>query len=287
MTSLALKRRRPRERALKPVLPNAGIEAAYQQRIDAMIAEMAASVQHWVLAAYKRNPPAAIELAPGAIAAADMGMAMDDTATERLQREIKLLADRWINQIDGTAPKLAAWFAQAANQRSAHALQRILREGGLAIDFQMTPAMLDIIDATIAQNVALIRSIPREYFLEVEGMVMRSVQQGRDLAPLAKALRERYGVTKRRAALIARDQNNKATAAMTRVRSLEAGLKEAVWVHSHAGKTPRPSHVKAGRERTRYDIETGWYDPDEKKWIQPGELINCRCVGRPIVKGFE
>ena len=50
----------------------------------------------------------------------------------------------------------------------------------------------------------------------VEGLVMRSVQTGRDLRQLTTDLQEQFGVTRRRAAFIARHQSNKATASMTR-----------------------------------------------------------------------
>jgi uncharacterized protein with gpF-like domain len=72
---------------------------------------------------------------------------------------------------------------------------------------------------------------------------MRSVQSGRDLVQLTKDMQEQFGVTHRRAAFIARDQNNNATAAMTRARQDELRLNEAIWVHSGAGKHPRPTHV--------------------------------------------
>lgn len=44
-------------RVLKPVHPNAGIRAQYQRRLDAMIADMQASYERWVIAAYRRNEP--------------------------------------------------------------------------------------------------------------------------------------------------------------------------------------------------------------------------------------
>ncbi len=116
---------------------------------------------------------------------------------------------------------------------------------------------------------------------------MRSVAAGRDLEQLVTDLRQQFNVTRRRAVLIARDQNNKATATITRVRQTEAGLIEAIWVHSGGGKVPRRSHLMAGRNKQKYNIAKGWFDPDEKKFIYPGELINCRCVSRPIVMGFS
>ena len=150
----------------------------------------------------------------------------------------------------------------------------------------MTAAQNDILQATIAQQVGLIKSIPRAYMHGVEGAVMRSVQTGRDLGGLTKELTEQHGVSRRRAAFIARDQSNKATAALTRARQVEIGITEAIWVHSGGGRHPRPSHAKAGRDQARYDVAKGWFDPDEGQFVLPGQLGNCRCVSRSLVKGF-
>ena len=116
---------------------------------------------------------------------------------------------------------------------------------------------------------------------------MRSVQTGRDLGSLSKELQERYGVTERRAALIARTQNNMATSAMQRARQTELGIEEAIWMHSHAGVTPRKTHL--ANDGKRYNIATGWYDPDPKvrRHIWPSQIINCRCQSKPIIRGFS
>jgi SPP1 gp7 family putative phage head morphogenesis protein len=114
-------------------------------------------------------------------------------------------------------------------------------------------------------------------------MLMRSVARGRDLGGMTKEMEERYGITRRRAALISRDQNNKATAIITRVRQRELGITEAIWLHSSAGKHPRPSHVAMNGKR--YLIAEGMEDPDEGRKILPGELVNCRCVSRSVIPG--
>jgi uncharacterized protein with gpF-like domain len=261
-----------KEKLLRPVHPNAGIEAEYRRRLDALIAEMQKSVVYWLKASYRANPPE---------------MASDATPADILGHSIKQLAARWLRRFDEAAPKLADWFAEASSKRSADALRKILKDAGFSVEFKLTPAMRDVIDATVNQNVALIRSIPEQYFTQVEGLVMRSVQNGRDLGFLTKELQGRYGITRGRAAFIALDQNNKATSAMNKARQIELGLDEAVWVHSGAGKHPRPTHVKAGREHVRYKISEGWYDPALKRFIQPGEEPGCRCIGRPVVKGFS
>jgi uncharacterized protein with gpF-like domain len=60
------------------------------------------------------------------------------------------------------------------------------------------------------------KAIRLQRITNVEGLVMRSVQTGRDLGQLTTDLQEQFGVTRRRAAFIARHQSNKATASMTR-----------------------------------------------------------------------
>ena len=114
---------------------------------------------------------------------------------------------------------------------------------------------------------------------------MRSIQRGGDLGAMVKEIETQFGVTRKRAAFIAMDQNNKATAIITRVRQQELGIDTALWLHSAGGREPRVSHVK--NDGKPYKIAEGWYDPDVKKRIWPGELPRCRCVGKPIVEGFS
>lgn len=260
------------EKVLRPVHPNAGIEAMYRRQLVKLVEEMHRSMMWWVQASYRENEPRIVQ---------------DESPADALRRIIRELSDQWLKRFDRAAERLAEYFTQSVQNRSTAALKKILKDGGLSVEFTMTPAMRDVVDATVNQNVALIKSIPRQYLSQVEGIVMRSVQTGRDMGQLASDLETRLGVTKRRAALIARDQTNKATAALTRARQMEAGIDEAVWVHSGGGKEPRLTHLKAGRDKVKYKVSEGWYDPHEKKHIQPGELINCRCVGRSVVKGFS
>lgn len=261
----------PRQRTLNPVRPNVGIEAEYRRRLEAIIEELHRSLQRWVLAAYRRETPE---------------MAQDDSPARALTAVMRRLFRRWQRRYDDLAPDLAKHFATTVAKRSDAALQLALRRGGISVHFKMGRAANDVLQATVQENVSLIRSIAQQHLAQVEQMVMRSVQSGRDLAYLNDALQHQLGVSKRRARLIARDQNNKATAAIQRVRHTELGIAEAIWIHSGGGKHPRPSHVKAGRDRAKYSISEGWYDPDERKRIWPGELINCRCVARPVVIGF-
>lgn len=273
MSSLQSRRTAKRnEKVLRPVRPNVGIETAYRGRLTRLIDAMSDSVIYWLKASYRANTPR---------------IAQDETPADALRRSIRKLAAQWTRRFDVAAVKLGDYFALSVEKRSSAALRKILRDGGISVEFKMTAAMRDVVDATIHANVALIKSIPSQYFDQVEGAVMRSVQTGRDLAGLVQDLQRYSGITKRRAAFIALDQNNKATSAFNTARQLELGIDEAEWHHSGGGKEPRPTHVQAGREKVRYKISTGWYDPAVKRFIRPGEEPGCRCVGKPIIKGFS
>jgi len=259
-------------KTLRAIRPNAGIAFEYQKKLNSLIDEMARSYAWHIRAQYRAKPPE---------------MAQDASPAKALEAVLKWLGRYWEKKINAAAPKLAAWFAKKAGNRSDEALRKILRDGGISVKFQMTPAMTDNIDAIVAENVALIKSIPQEFHTQVEGIVMRSVTAGRDLHSLTTELQDRLGVTRRWAEFISSDQNSKATAFLRRVRETEIGITEAIWIHSHAGKTPRKTHL--ANNGKPFNLAEGWHDPDPKvnKSILPGELINCRCSWRPLIKGFS
>jgi SPP1 gp7 family putative phage head morphogenesis protein len=258
-----------KRKVLGAVHPNAGLCAEYRRKLEREIAAMHTSIMHWLTATYRANPPV---------------MAADALPAEGIRRTLRELRTRWEDRFEEIAPKLARYFSVAAGARSDASLKSLLAKGGMTVKFTPSRAVNDVLAANIAENVSLIRSIPERHLTQIEGMVMRSVQTGRDLASLTRDLQSTFGVTKKRAAFIARDQNNKATATITRVRQQELGVTKAIWLHSGGGRHPRPTHVaKSGKE---YDITTGWYDPAEQEWLWPGTAINCRCVSKVVLPGM-
>jgi SPP1 gp7 family putative phage head morphogenesis protein len=253
---------------LAPVHPNAGLTVAYQKKIDALVDAMQRSLVYWLTAAYKANPPE---------------MATDASPAATLRASMNKLSRYWQKRFDDAAPDLAKWFSENAMQRSDGALRDTLKRAGFTVKFSLSREANDVLQATIGENVALIKSIGAEHLSQVEGLVMRSVQQGRDVGTLTEELHQRYGVTKRRAAFIALDQNNKATATVTRVRQQALGITEAVWLHSHGGKEPRKSHQEA--DGKKFDVKKGMLIDGEYIW--PGQLPRCRCVSRSVIPGLE
>ena len=266
-----------KEIVLRSVQPNAGAGAAYNAALQKWIDTLHKSVTYWITAQYRANSPEHL--------AQDAGLESfrDGSPANALRRAMHRLSRRWLKAFDKGAPELAKYFADRSMGSTDVQLKDILKRAGFTVEFKMTAAANDAYQATIGENIALIKSIASEYLSDVEGLVMRSVTQGRNLGDLTDELTQRYGITKRRAALIARDQNNKATSTINKVRQRQLGITQAKWMHSHAGKHPRPSHVAASGKT--YDIDKGMYLDGE--WLLPGQAINCRCTSKSIIPGLE
>lgn len=281
MKASNIRRRKPKAQLiLRPVHPNAGIEIAYARRLQSMIDQMHNSVAYWLRAAYKANPPKVALLA------------QDEFSFAALGRAIRVLAKRWLAKFDDAAHKLASYYATSINNRNRAALDKIIKDSGFSIDWKATPAEKDVMGAAVLENVSLIKSIPYQYFSRVNQIVMQSVATGRDvggITPELQSMLEAVGwekaKAKKRAQLIAGDQNAKINAALTRVRQIDLGIDTAIWRHSHAGKHPRPTHLANDGEE--YNTKTGWLDPAIGKYIWPGTEINCRCVSRSLIKGIS
>ena len=148
--------------------------------------------------------------------------------------------------------------------------------------FAISPEISKKMEAFTAENVSLIKSIPSQYFDRLEGSVYRAASKGLDRKTLFEELVNDYGITKRRAALIANDQTSKLTSQINDAMALELGYKRATWMHSGGSKEPRPTHLAMnGKE---YKIEEGLYDPHERRKVKPGELIKCGCFPNYILE---
>ena len=250
----------------RAVHANAGLRALYRRRILALINEMNASIDHWVPATYRNAPPI---------------VASDTNPVAEMQRQLRELAKRWFKRFDAAAPKIAEAYLKGSFKATDSAMRMALRDAGWAVKFEMTPGVEQIYKASLAENIGLIKSIPREYLQQVEGIAMRSYTRGRDLQSMVTELKALYPKAENRAVLIARDQSNKANSVITAARQDELGIVEAIWLHSHAGKIPRPTHVEM--DGKRYKVKEGMYDSAVKRFVYPGELINCRCASRSVL----
>jgi len=254
---------------------NSGVREWYAAQLIALVDEMHDDVSTAVLETYAPHAPSEL--------AHDAPRKRPETM---LKRALKKWGDMWTRKLDGLSLDLSRKFARKNFTVTQTAMKAAFREAGFTVAFKPSPASVTAYQAVAAEQVNLIKSIPAQYLKSVQSSVWTSVMKGGDLHSLSQDLAKNYDVTKKRAALIARDQNNKATGVIEKVRQMELGITDAFWQHSHGGKVPRPTHLAA--DGRRYKIALGMWDPDANgkgkgAFVQPGFLINCRCTNRPIL----
>lgn len=158
-------------------------------------------------------------------------------------------------------------------------LQRILQKENLQ----------DVLEAKVADNVALIRTIPEEYFKQIERIVYEAVANGETGSNIAKEIRKLTGVTRRRAKIIARDQTAKVNASINKQRQQDLGVEEYIWetsldervVGNPSGKYPKGNSAH-GNHWERHRKRFRWDKPPHDG--HPGQAIMCRCVARAVIK---
>ena len=269
----------PPEHSRKPVTvraihASAAVHAWYFAELDKLVTEMHDSVTRAVLAAYGTIAPP--------------GLAKDAAPRNPsllIRAALRKWGGLWIKKFDKLSLDLGQKFAKRSFGITQTQLRAALKDAGFTVKFAPTPASAAAYQAVVAEQVNLISSIPEHYLKDVESKVWGSVMRGGDMHALSVDLRKTYGITRDRAALIARDQNNKAKAVIERTRRQELGITHAIWQHSAGGKVPRATHVAMSGKA--YPLSQGMYDSAEGRYVLPGELINCRCTSRAVVPAFE
>lgn len=131
-----------------------------------------------------------------------------------------------------------------------------------------------VAEAFIKENVALIQDLTTKQLAQIEADVVQAIESGQRAEAISKAIRERSGMARRRADLIARDQMGKAVSQLNQKRMQSLGVDKYIW------RTVGDERVRD--EHAARDGETfSWSDPPEDG--HPGEPINCRCSAEPVL----
>lgn len=139
--------------------------------------------------------------------------------------------------------------------------------------------------ALLQANVTLIKSIPEQYFTQITGELMRAIVTGSTVS-LTDAIAKHGKISERRARMIALDQTNKAIQSISRQKMVDKGISRFQWVYTYRSKEPRPSHVAMNGNVYRMDappvINADSSGPPQYGF--PGDLINCKCIARPVAE---
>jgi len=205
---------------------------------------------------------------------------------EKLQNAINMLGEKYFLKYSFNSFSLANNFIKNIESNNYKRFERLEKKHEF---LKTSPFLLKntkdrentlrIVEASVAENVGLIKSIPKEYHDDILGDVMRTVGKGGNLQELTEALSKRSNITSGRIDLIARDQTAKATALLDQQHAKDFGFRRGFWKKSIAGKTHRASHAEAdGKE---FDLEKGCFI--DGKYILPKMEINCKCSYRLVM----
>jgi uncharacterized protein with gpF-like domain len=267
--------RAPARPTARGVRANLGVAVGYERRVMSLVKELQAELLAGVRGIMREAGPP-----PG-----DSAWRASDGLVDRFKSFFGSMIDRWRGRWERMADEVSAWFGSQAGKVSERQFVQALREAGFVVKVGMTDTTASMMERMIKANVDLIKTIPGRHLAEVRDLVDRGVMAGRDLGGLEADLLERYDITARRARVISKDQNNKATQALSRVRAGEAGITRGIWQHMRASTVPRPTHELM--DGSEYDLAEGLYDPEEGRKIQPAELVNCNCECRWVIPGVD
>ncbi len=211
----------------------------------------------------------------------------DETESEYF---LRLIREAYI--ATGTTEKAIAQAFRIAQQVRGYnqgEFYDVLRSA-LKVDiFVAEPNLRRTVDEWTAENVRLIKSIPEEYFGKLQGIVSRGLQQGTLGADMGKQIEDLYGVTSRRAQMIARDQVGTLNGLISQERQMAAGIRFYQWSTSKDARV-RESHAE--REGRYYawpgtgvagQVFNGKVILPPPPDGPPGVPINCRCVALPVI----
>jgi SPP1 gp7 family putative phage head morphogenesis protein len=264
--------RKPKQLKGLPLNPNIALEMRYYNAIATLIRAMSATVEAEVHKLFIDEP-------------AQKFYAQDATISSQAKILTNALTSKFQKIFNLASKPLAQGMTAQADKSSATALKSSLKQlsGGLTLKTDaISGDIYDILNATVAENVALIKSISSDYLTQVQSAVMRSITTGNGLQDLVPFLQKQEGITLRRARVIARDQTRKAFSNLNFARMDKLGIKQYEWLHSAGSQKPRKLHIAMSGKI--YDIANPpVIDNKTGQRGKPGDLINCKCRAIPII----
>lgn len=148
----------------------------------------------------------------------------------------------------------------------------------------MTGPLQEMIAASAAESVALIKRVPAKYLDQITGNVMRAITQGNGLQDIVPMLEKQKVQVRNWAQNVAMDQTRKVYNGLNAGRMQALGIEKYRWVHSGGSNQPRDYH--------QHVLNGQIFSLDKDPIIQlkprvrgkPGFLPYCRCTMCPVVE---
>ena len=145
-------------------------------------------------------------------------------------------------------------------------------------DYYLGDFYIEQLQKWIDENVGLISTIPEDTLEKMKDIVYDGFTNGKTTTRMVKEIQRAYGISRRRAELIARDQVAKLNGQIQRVQQQDAGITEYIWSTTGDERVRRSHQELNGKKFSWADAPV---NSDGRK-CHPGEDYQCRCIGRPV-----
>lgn len=274
-----------REIALKgkPLSYNVSAQMRYQKAVIMLLKPMLEKTKRKVIALF--NKKSAKKYFKQQTQIASTRSASD--ALE-INQDITVLSERLINELqkefqqefNQQAPELANYMYEEMLKSSEVALKSSLNtlSGGLSLATEVIPKGLNTVSkALIDENIKLIKTIPADYFKQIQGAVMRSITTDAGLDYLIPEIDKYATQNLRHTRWMALDQTRKAYNNINKQKMLSLGVKKYEWRHTGGSQTPREDHIAMNGNIYSFDKPPIIDRRTGARGI-PGDAINCRCI---------
>lgn len=264
-----LGRQAGRKKGTKADLPiiegRLGTEKAYYAALRSLLAEIARETRESVIPLYEAEQ-AARRAQRAYTGDADPAwfsrlraliVGLQRVASDTVDRVLRLESIRHTDQ-----------FLAAAKKAIDIDLRSVVQQEDLA----------DYLTEAAGRNGSLITGLADDTLKRIEQTVYNNSIAGNSVTTLRKALQEDFGVSDRRAKLIARDQTAKLNSDLNRRRQEQAGVTSYTWTTSRDERV-RERHRQLDGKVYKWGEATG-----AENGLPPGQPINCRCISRGLVE---
>ena len=295
---------------LKPLTPNAGIINWYVRKLRGLVRVMRKATEKRLRELYREDKSEIeIKVAQDASPATEFTLAIDQAESAvnvYINTEaFKIIAEMLTKVNNASSSQFKIWRDELVHElpesriemyEKSHPFKQLkeakeiekIKENMYKIPGNilesLPPDVADVIQASIEENVSLIRSISSKYFADITGQIMRFIGSGSSYSEFSDYLKTLGAKTERRAELIAQDQTRKAFSTINLHRMADAGISKFRWIHTNSGAQPREYHQKVLNGQV-FDIENPpIIEPTKGIRGYPAQLPFCRCVMAPVIE---
>lgn len=137
-----------------------------------------------------------------------------------------------------------------------------------------------MLDLWVDSNVSLIKTIPADSLTGMQGIIQNGFVEGKPITRIVEEIQAQYGVDRRHARLIARDQMAKLNSNITQQQHRDAGCSRYRWRTTGDGKV-RDGHKVLDKKEFSWDTPPV-VDKRTGRRCHPGQDYQCRCIAIPI-----